>query len=183
MKTLVVNLFGGPGCGKSTFRAALFHCLKTMQMDVEEVPEFAKDLVWSGRERELAWQPTIFGEQYRRMKALEGQAGIIVTDSPLLLQALYCYRNGGLDQNLIAPIAAYAASFNNFNCLLRYPKRNYTPAGRTQTEDEAKSLHWDTERLLNSFVGHSGWKHITEADVENVARVSVRRLRVLISTD
>ena len=29
--TLVVNLFGGPGCGKSTLMAAIFHQLKLIE--------------------------------------------------------------------------------------------------------------------------------------------------------
>lgn len=43
---LVVNLFGGPGCGKSTTMARLFADLKTRGLNVEMVSEFAKDLVY-----------------------------------------------------------------------------------------------------------------------------------------
>ena len=48
--TLVVNLFGGPGCGKSTLMAGIFHQLKLKGYDCEMVTEFMKDLVW---EKEL----------------------------------------------------------------------------------------------------------------------------------
>ena len=40
--TLVVNLFGGPGVGKSTLRAGVFHKLKLKLLNVEEVIEFVK---------------------------------------------------------------------------------------------------------------------------------------------
>ena len=44
--TLIVNLYGGPGCGKSTGAAYLFSKLKMAGVDAEYVPEFAKDKVW-----------------------------------------------------------------------------------------------------------------------------------------
>ena len=42
-ETLVINLFGGPGCGKSTTMARLFADLKARGYNVEMVSEFAKD--------------------------------------------------------------------------------------------------------------------------------------------
>lgn len=41
-KTLLVNLFGGPGTGKSTTRAGLFNTLKLTGVNSEEVPEHAE---------------------------------------------------------------------------------------------------------------------------------------------
>ena len=46
MKTVVINLFGGPGCGKSTIAAELFAILKKQGYEVELVTEYAKDKVW-----------------------------------------------------------------------------------------------------------------------------------------
>ncbi len=44
--TLVVNLLGGPGSGKSTTAADVFARLKWQDINCELVTEFAKDLVW-----------------------------------------------------------------------------------------------------------------------------------------
>lgn len=46
MKTLVVNLFGGPGTGKSTLSANIFARLKMDGVDVEMAPEYVKEVVW-----------------------------------------------------------------------------------------------------------------------------------------
>ena len=52
-KTLYINLFGGPGVGKSTLAAGLFWFFKTNRLTlkhsyvIELVREFAKDLVWA----------------------------------------------------------------------------------------------------------------------------------------
>ena len=45
-ETLVVNLFGGPGTGKSTMMAGIFAKLKSLGY---ECLEFAKELVWENR--------------------------------------------------------------------------------------------------------------------------------------
>ena len=88
-KTIVINLFGAPGAGKSTTAAFLFGELKSMGLDVELVTEYVKDLVWDKRYKELSNQIICFGQQMRRIERLIGQVDIIITDSPLLLNAYY----------------------------------------------------------------------------------------------
>ena len=46
MSALVINLFGGPGCGKSTIAALLFGKLKQNGINCEMALEYAKDKVW-----------------------------------------------------------------------------------------------------------------------------------------
>lgn len=43
--TIIVNLFAGPGAGKSTGAAYIFSKLKLAGIDCEYVSEFAKDKV------------------------------------------------------------------------------------------------------------------------------------------
>ena len=45
-KPLVVNLFAGPGTGKSTAAAQIFQALKWQRFSCELVTEFAKEKVW-----------------------------------------------------------------------------------------------------------------------------------------
>ena len=49
--TLVVNLIGGQGSGKSTMMANLFSWLKWRNVDCEMCSEFAKELVWEERKQ------------------------------------------------------------------------------------------------------------------------------------
>lgn len=87
---IVVNLFGGPGCGKSTVAAGLFYKLKCDGFyDCELVTEVAKDIIWSGAPHQLANQPYVFGEQYFRLWRLIGKVDVIITDSPILLSVNY----------------------------------------------------------------------------------------------
>ena len=67
MKTLICNLFAGPGAGKSTMMAAVFAELKWRGIDCEMVTEYAKDKVWEGSPHVLDCQPYIFGKQSFRI--------------------------------------------------------------------------------------------------------------------
>jgi ATP:corrinoid adenosyltransferase len=42
----VINIFAGPGAGKSTTAAGLFYHMKKLNMSVELVTEYAKSRVW-----------------------------------------------------------------------------------------------------------------------------------------
>ena len=59
--TLIVNLFGGAGIGKSTLMARIFSELKVQGYDCEMVTEFAKDLVWK-KELKLLRTNCIFSQ-------------------------------------------------------------------------------------------------------------------------
>lgn len=49
MQTIVINLMGAPGTGKSTIASELFSKMKWLGYDVELVSEYAKELVWEER--------------------------------------------------------------------------------------------------------------------------------------
>jgi adenylate kinase family enzyme len=68
MKTLVVNLFAGPGSGKSTFCASVFAKLKILGIDSEMSLEYAKDIVWEESYQKLDHQIYIFGKQLHRLQ-------------------------------------------------------------------------------------------------------------------
>ena len=88
-KCLIINLFGGPGTGKSTTAAALFYKLKMMGINCELVTEFAKDITWEKNKKALACQPYVFGKQCYRIERCVDQVDVIITDSPLPLSILY----------------------------------------------------------------------------------------------
>lgn len=87
-----INLFGGPGIGKSTVSAILFAELKIAGINVETVHEYAKELVYEGhdlREATKEFQTKIFKEQLRRELLFLNKAEVLISDSPLLLNAYY----------------------------------------------------------------------------------------------
>ena len=61
--TIVVNLFAGPGAGKSTGAAYIFSMLKMAGIDTEYVNEYAKDKVWEDNKEVFKCQFLISGKQ------------------------------------------------------------------------------------------------------------------------
>jgi len=144
MGTLVVNLYGGPGCGKSTTMAQVFAELKWAGVNCEMAPEFAKEKVWEGSLPVLANQVYIFAKQYHRIHRLLNKVDVIITDSPLLLSLIY-----GKD---ISPefrqfVLAENDKLRPMNFLLCREK-HYNPAGRLQTELEARDIDNVVSQLL-----------------------------------
>ena len=63
----VINLYGGPGSGKSTTAAGLFSLMKIEGQRVELVTEFARDEINSGNAHRLQNQDWIFAHQHHRI--------------------------------------------------------------------------------------------------------------------
>jgi len=86
---LVVNLFGGPGVGKSTLAAQVYGELSKLGHSVELVSEYAKDCIWSDCQGLLQDQLLVAANQNHRTFRLEGKVDIVVTDSPSLMGIVY----------------------------------------------------------------------------------------------
>lgn len=69
----LINLYGGPGTGKSTTRSGLFCLMKRAGLKVEEVTEYAKDLTYEESWALLKNQQHVTGEQDRRQRRLLGK--------------------------------------------------------------------------------------------------------------
>jgi hypothetical protein len=146
--TLVVNLFGGPGVSKSTNRALVFAKLKLAGMNVEEAPEFAKELVWEGRHRALRYQQYIIGKQMWRVERLRGEVDVVVTDSPILFGLIYGERyTQAWEDHVIEVFQSWRTC--NIHLLRDFEKHPYNPKGRTQTQEEAVEVDEMVERLLS----------------------------------
>ena len=156
--TKVINLFGGPACGKSTAAAGLFNLLKQSDVSVEYVGEYAKDLIYEGTLSLLSNQVHIFSEQFRRQFRLLDKVDYIITDSPLLLSCVYFDKYN--DKNLMyGPeysdltkkyfLETYR-QFENTNFLINRPEDKYCTQGRIETLDEAVNLDLSIKAFLDN---------------------------------
>jgi len=136
-----INFFGGPGVGKSTLAAKFFTRLKQRGHNVELVQEFVKEYVYTGR-RVSRWdQVYTFGRQFgAELHVLEGGVRQIVTDSPLLLQAIYARYNGCPSSEQLAEISLeFDKQYPSVNFFVRR-EVPFKSVGRWGAEDEGRML-------------------------------------------
>lgn len=143
--TQIINLFGGPGTGKSTTAAHLFALLKQDGVNAELVTEYAKDKVWEESFKVLGNQIYIFGKQYHKMFRLLGKVDVIVTDSPLLNSLYY---SKGENQTFSHLILDRHCSMANLNFFLKRVKP-YQAAGRMQTAERAAQMDDEIKQMLD----------------------------------
>ncbi len=143
--TKIINLFAGPGAGKSTTAAGVFYQFKLAGINAELVTEVAKDMTWARRIQCLKSQPLIFGKQLNRIERLIGQVDYVITDSPVLLSAIYI--NKAYPDSFIDAIVDIFNTFDNANYFIRRVKA-YKPIGRRQSEASARMV----DEKINAFL-------------------------------
>jgi len=141
--TLVINLFCGPGGGKSTSTSYIFSQLKWIGHEAELVPEFYKDLIWGQEEKAKKNQIFVFANQHFKIERLIGEVDFVIVDSPLLLSLIYT------DNIELGKLAlAEHLKFNNLNIFVNR-KIPYSPVGREQEGPEALQLDSSIKIMLN----------------------------------
>ena len=168
---IVVNLFGGPGCGKSTGAAYVFSRLKEARVNVELVTEFAKDLTWDKSDA-LNDQLYVFASQFHRLfRCQKAGVDVVVTDSPLLLSNLYRDRRSPFFAKPFTDYVKYCHSvFNNLNFFIRRVKP-YNPCGRNEDESTAKAVDGSILTMMKGIMFFDKVDGMTTGYEEIVQRV------------
>lgn len=143
--TIVINIAGGPGTGKTTVAAKVFSQLKAMGYDVENVSEFAKELVWEGRSEAFNDRLYMHGEQNHRLMQMNGKLDYIITDSPLFLTSVYNsyylkdkFPKSYNDMIDLATIETFKLYNNRVYLLER--ETSYNVVGRRENQNEANDI-------------------------------------------
>lgn len=175
--TLVINMLGGSGVGKSTTAAGLYYQMKLNHMNVELVREYVKVLAWQGTKIGRFDQVNIFGEQCKLEHTLYGKVDYIVTDSPIILAPIYeiFYHNDSMMEEAALKFLSKSreSGIEQLNILLKRNKP-YDTKGRFQTEQEAISVDKLTFDFLNKY-------NISYSIVDGPEENRVTRIMELIS--
>ena len=171
-KTIVINLVGGPGAGKSTFATMLFSSLKKKGVSCEYVDEFAKGLVWEGRDTALKDQLYVLANQNHKLNRVVGKVNVIITDSPLLVSMYYnSVLPEGEKLNCEIFDKLVMECYEKYDNIVYYLERNfpYVMEGRYQTEEESIVVN----NVMKKMLDEKGieYKKITSSD-ENAEEVS-----------
>ena len=175
--TLIVNLLGAPSSGKSMLMAETFALLKCRNVDCELVTEFAKELVWDERYKDMKDEIYIFAEQNHRLFRVCGQVDVIVTDRPLILTILYNNRYGEGGEALNNLVLQEFNKHQNYNVLLNRVHK-YNPIGRVQTEEEANEIAISLKNFLDeNNIQYDEFDGIRE-NAEKIVEEIVKRINL-----
>lgn len=150
--SVVVNVFGGPGAGKTTAALEIAAGLKKDGYTAKYVDEVASELIADGKlhmlDGTLEHQRHVHGEQLARQRRWEGRVDFVVTDSPPLLSALYVRDHDPVFNKEM--IDAHKAQ-ENFNLYIeRGP--GYSESGRIHNRAEAIEI----DGRIKAYLGENG---------------------------
>ena len=177
--TKIINLFGGPGIGKSTTAAKIYNELQMAGYECDLPYEFPKQVAWEDNRSQITDQLFIFAGQHRNIVRSYGKVDYIILDSPVLLSLVYknLYNEG-------FPSMLYGNNFDrmaldvfngydniNFN-IVRKSKSEYIKEGRFQSYDESiKVDNMITEVLEDNnvdYININQTKDIGDVIVEHI---------------
>ena len=136
-ETIVINMMGGPGSGKSTTASGIFYELKKLGYDCELVTEYAKDKVWDGSYETLKDQIYVFGHQYHRLWKLKGKVRFIITDTSLIFGIHYSQYDSKRFNDFVIE------AFSHFINLNYFIKRGNTFNDKGRIHDLKESIKAD----------------------------------------
>lgn len=145
--TKIINLFGGPGIGKSSIASGLTYKLKKNHITCDNPYEFPKLLAWDENHSAIRDQLYVLANQHRGIVKSYGKVDYIVLDSPILLSLTYRKYYKSNDY----PATLYGKSFDkmvldtfnqydNINIVLERADGNHNEKERYQTLEESKEL-------------------------------------------
>jgi hypothetical protein len=149
--TKVINIIGGPGCDKSLFSSAIILNLNLRKKTVEQIPDYAKSLVWQKDFESLKNQYQIAQRQFEMIDLLDGQVQYLVTECPLP-QVLYYNENYADNICDVAKtrlhILEWYKQHDNLNILVERGDKKYSHTGRFQDEEQAREIDKELKKLL-----------------------------------
>lgn len=149
--TKVINIIGGPGCDKSLFSSAIILNLNLRHKSVEQIPDYAKSLVWQKDFEALRNQYRVAQRQFEMLDLLDGQVQYLVTECALM-QVLYYNENYRENICDVAKTKEHILDWyhrhDNINILVERGDKKYVHTGRFQSEEEARVIDRELRETL-----------------------------------
>lgn len=146
----VINIFAGPGSGKSTTAVTLFSKLKKLNKKVEYVSEFAKDLTYEKSFKTLDDYLYIFAQQHHMLYRLKDEVDYAICDGSFLLGYVFYNQNSIYDGKLLKKmILDVFNKYENMNYFLDRKGIKYQNYGRKESLEDAMKLD---EKILKMLI-------------------------------
>jgi len=151
-----INLFAGPGAGKSTAAAAIYSDLKRRGYSVELINEYIKGWAYEAREVKPYDQLYVFAKQLRKEElVLRNGVDLIVTDSPILLSISYARKYGFKDWKALLDVACgFEKEYPSLNIYLDRGDCPYQEDGRWETRKQAVEMDRQIKELMEEWLNN-----------------------------
>lgn len=154
--TKIINLFGGPGVGKSSIAAGLVYELKKKHISCDAPYEFPKVLAWDDNQSAIKDQLYVLANQHRGIVQSFGKVDYIIMDSPIILSLIYKNYYNGLEY----PSLLYTELFDemvlgihnkyeNLNIVLKRGEGVHNEKERYQDLEKSKELDLMIQQTLD----------------------------------
>jgi len=148
-----INLYSGPGAGKSTLALWLTCELRKAGVFTEFVDEWIKRWAYEKRKIEGWDQYVVFNNQLEKEEFFLRRGVSIVSDSPLIMQMAYMKKYG---HERFIPLCLPAAllfeeDFPSVNIFLDRGKLPYDTTGRWESYEEALEM----DKQIKSIMEHN----------------------------
>src|SRR6056300_1055225 len=142
----LVNLFGGPGIGKSGIAAGITYKLKKKHISVNNPYEFPKRLAWDNNIPAIKDNLYVFANKNRGIAESNGKMDYIVIDSPILFSTIYhTYYTQGYPAEFYGQpfhdlVIDLHKKYDNINILLERGETTHNDNERFQNFEESLEI-------------------------------------------
>jgi hypothetical protein len=135
-----INLFGGPGVGKTTLASSVFASLRKQGVQCALVTEWIKQWAYEGREQRGFDPFYAFARQLHSEEESLRHVGYTISDSPVYLQCMYADKNAAdIAPDMWRIAHAYELAYPSLNYYV-IRDGSYEQNGRWESEDEALEM-------------------------------------------
>ncbi len=175
-QAIVINLAGGPGCGKSILASDVFSALKRQFVECELSSEYIKRKIREDARKVVQNQIYIFAKQQFQLFGMKDNVQVIITDSPLFLSSVYDETKCKALKQLIMK------EYNGYKNLTYLLKRSkvvpYEQEGRYQDLEGAKKVDRKVKKFMEkNDIKYKTLKGIDADSLEAIVKDALKSIR------
>jgi len=170
----LINLFGGPGIGKSSISAGITYKLKKNHISCNNPYEFPKRLAWDHNIPAIKDQLYVFANQHRGIAECYNKVDYIIIDSPIMFSLIYhSYYTEGYPAEFYGDsfkqmIVDLHKKYDNINILLERGETIHNGDERFQDFEQSIKIDNLCKKILNE---HEIPYHTIKVDNNSVKKI------------